>query len=236
MSSPEQLEDLHPSLWRASQLGRSVTRCVDTGFPSLSNQLVGNGWPTGTLIELLVQQPGVGEMRLLAPALAKVANRQIFMIQPPHPPQIMALAGLGIEPTNVLWVKSRTSADALWATEQVLRSGSVGGVLLWAPQIRPESLRRLHLSAGAGETLLWLLRPLSAAQDPSPSPLRLSVRPARGGITVEFVKRRGPIRDELLFLPLDGHLVRPHRSTPRETLPVNEHSSKPEALEAFVDR
>lgn len=37
--------------------------------PTLSHQLPGGGWSKGVLVALLVQQPGVGEMRLLAPAL-----------------------------------------------------------------------------------------------------------------------------------------------------------------------
>lgn len=53
------LEELHPSLWRASQLARSTTRCVDSGHRVLAGQLPGGGWPTGELTELLVRQPGV---------------------------------------------------------------------------------------------------------------------------------------------------------------------------------
>lgn len=195
-------EELHPAIWRASQLAHATTRCVDTGHPALSNQLGGSGWPTGTLIDLLVSQPGIGEMRLLAPALAKVAHKTIVLVQPPHTPQTIALASMGIGPSQAIWVKSKTSSDTLWAAEQVLRSGSCGAVLLWLTHARSESLRRLHLAAQAGETLFFVLRPLSVAQDSSPAPLRLSLRPAPGGLEVGFVKRRGPQRDEPLFLPL----------------------------------
>lgn len=198
-------EQLHPSLWRASQLARSAGRCIDTGHAALSNQLSGGGWPTGTLIDLLVQQPGIGEMRLLAPALRKVAHKSVVFLQPPHAPQAIALAGMGLAPSQLIWLKSESSADALWACEQVLRSGSCGAMLFWAKHIRPESLRRLHLASQAGETLFYALRPLAAAQDASPAPLRLSLRPAPGGIDIEFVKRRGPQRDEPLFLPLGGY-------------------------------
>lgn len=198
----QSLEELHPSLWRASALGRATTRCIDTGHVALSNQLVGRGWPTGTLIELLVQQPGIGEMRLLAPALAQVADRTIVMIQPPHTPQAIALAGLGISPSNVLWLTPKNTADSLWAAEQVLRSGSCGALLFWTNHIRTESLRRLHLVAQSGETMFSIQRPLAAAQDASPAPLRLSLRPAPGGLDIGFVKRRGPQRDEPLFVPL----------------------------------
>ncbi|MDM5181907.1 translesion DNA synthesis-associated protein ImuA [Massilia sp. DJPM01] len=203
-----QPEELHPSLWRASQLARCTTRCIDTGHAVLSKQLPNGGWPTGTLVDLLVQQPGIGEIRLLAPALRKVAHKSVVFLQPPHAPQAIALAGMGLAPSQLIWLiwlKSATSSDALWAAEQVLRSGSCGALLFWSTHVRPESLRRLHLAAQARETLFFALRPLAASQDASPAPLRLSLRPAPGGIEIGFLKRRGPQRDEPLFLPLAEH-------------------------------
>ena len=203
-------EALHPALWLASQLAHASTRCVDTGHPSLSAQLPGGGWPTGTLVELLLQQPGIGELRLLRPALAKVAQRRIVLLQPPHPPQALALAALGLAPSQLLWIRSARANDALWAAEQVLRSGSCGALLFWPGHARGETLRRLHLAAQSGDTLFFLMRPLAAAHDASPAPLRLSVRPAPGGLEIGFVKRRGPQRDASLFLPLTPSLLQRH--------------------------
>jgi len=216
-------EELHPALWRASQLARNHTRCVDTGHPSLSNQLPGGGWPTGTMVDLHVQQPGIGEVRLLAPALRAAADSKVVMLQPPHAPQTLALAAMGIEPSQLLWLRADRTADMLWAAEQVLRSGSCGALLFWQAQIRSESLRRLCLNAQAGETLFFMMRPLAAAQDPSPAPLRLALRPRAGGLEVEFVKRRGPQRDEPLFLPMTvgpAPRLQPHRDgTPAPAMP-----------------
>lgn len=208
-------ESLHPSLWRASQLARSATRCVDTGHAALSAQLPGGGWPTGSLVDLLVQQPGIGELRMLRPALAAVAKRRIVLLQPPHPPQALALAALGVPPSQLIWLRAGQTADALWAAEQVLRSGSCGALLFWQNQARAESLRRLHLAAQAGETLFFLMRPLAAQQDASPAPLRLALRPQAGGIEIDFVKRRGPARDASLFLPLTSYLVQRHAPVDR---------------------
>jgi protein ImuA len=211
MTTAPALEALHPSLWRASQLARGRTRCVDTGHPALSNQLPGGGWPVGTLVDLLVQQPGIGEMRLLAPALAKVADRRVVLLTPPHVPQALSLAALGIPPASAIWIRADRTADALWAAEQVLRTGSYGALLFWPGQstnsarmqhVRADSLRRLHLAAQQGETLFFNMRTLAAEVDASPAPLRLSVRPAPGGINIGFVKRQGPQRDEPLFLPM----------------------------------
>jgi len=212
-------EALHPALWRASQLARGHTRCVDTGFPTLSPQLPGGGWPMGTMVDLLLQQHGIGEMRLLAPALRTVAERRVVLLQPPHAPQALALAGLGLPPASVIWLRAERTGDMMWAAEQVLRSGSCGALLFWPDQVgsgsaryrpvRADNLRRLHLAAQAGETLFFMMRPLAAATDSSSAPLRLSLAPARGGINVGFVKRQGPARDELLFLPMQIGHVRP---------------------------
>lgn len=203
-------EDLHPSLWRASQLAHAHTRCIDTGHPALSAQLPGGGWPVGTLVDLLPQQPGIGELRLLRPALGAVAARQVVLLAPPHQPQALALAALGLQPSQLVWIRASRSADALWAAEQVLRSGSCGALLFWQNHARGESLRRLHLAAQCGDTLFFMFRPLAAAQDASPAPLRLALRPAAGGLDIDFVKRRGPLREAPLFLPLTPSLLQRH--------------------------
>jgi protein ImuA len=213
-------ETLHPSLWRASQLARGDVRCIDTGHAALSAQLPGGGWPTGTLVDLLLQQSGIGEMRLLRPALAAVAARRVVLLQPPHPPQALALAALGVAPAHLLWLRAERTADALWAAEQVLRSGSCGALLFWQGHerqgpVRSDSLRRLHLAAQGGDTLFFLMRPLAAARDASPAPLRLALRPQAGGIEIEFVKRRGPRRDAPLFLPLTSYLQQRHAPVDR---------------------
>ncbi|OTP78461.1 RecA/RadA recombinase [Caballeronia sordidicola] len=71
------------SLWRGTQLARAHGRTVDTGYAALSAELPGGGWPLGTMTELLLQQAGVGEMRLLGPAMAAVSNkRSIALIAP----------------------------------------------------------------------------------------------------------------------------------------------------------
>jgi protein ImuA len=134
-----------------------------------------------------------------------------MLLQPPHVPQALSLAAIGIPPTSALWLRADRTPDALWAAQQVLRSGSCGALLFWPGQsssgacqqyVRVDSLRCLHLAAQLGETLFFVMRPLGAATDASPAPLRLSVRPAPGGIHVGVVKRQGPQRDDALFLPM----------------------------------
>ncbi|CAD6542976.1 translesion DNA synthesis-associated protein ImuA [Paraburkholderia metrosideri] len=199
---PQYVESIHPALWRGAQLARAHGRTVDTGYAALSAELPGSGWPLGALVELLVQQPGIGEMRLLKPALAELSARPIALLQPPHVPNSLAFSYLGLPVERLMRLRAPKAADALWCAERVLQAKSCGALILWQQHIRTEALRRLHLAAQASETLLVLIRPLANAQDASPATLRLGVRPADGGLVVDVVKRRGPTRSEPLSINL----------------------------------
>ncbi|WP_074774567.1 translesion DNA synthesis-associated protein ImuA [Paraburkholderia fungorum] len=213
---------MHPALWRGAQLARCTGRTVDTGYEALSAELPGGGWPLGALMELLVQQPGVGEIRLLQPVLAAVSKRPVALIQPPHVSNGLAFSYLGLPAAKLVRIRAPRTADALWSAERILRTGSCGALLFWQPHIRTDALGRLHLAAQATETLLVLVRPLASAADASPAALRLGLRPAEGGLIVDVLKRRRPIRNETLSITLqpspillspDGR-VRRHSLTP----------------------
>ena len=195
-------EEIHPSLWRASQLARGGRRTLDTGYPALSTELPGGGWPIGALVDLLVQTPGVGEMRLLRPALSSLGEQPIALVQPPHIPDGLGLNYIGLPLDRLLQIKASKSADAFWSAEQILRAGSCGALILWAQHAQASSLRRLHLAAQSSETLFIMVRPLASAQDSSPALLRLALRPSAEGLMVDIVKRRGPTRAEPLSIPL----------------------------------
>lgn len=205
----------HPAVWRASQMGSFQTAATPTGYPALDSELPNGGWPSSTLIELLVQQAGIGEMRLLRPALQRIADsRRIVLLRPPYLPQAAAWMSWGLSPDKLLWVKASRSADALWSAEQILRNGSCGALLFWEAHARPESLRRLLLAAQSSDMLFWMLRPQACMPHASPAPLRLSLQPASGGIDINIVKRRGPHREESIHLPLDGSPAAPFAAIP----------------------
>jgi protein ImuA len=198
------VSELPHAVWRADQMGSCRNPVISTSHPELDRELPNGGWPASSLIELLLQQPGIGEMRLLRPTLAAIARqRRIALVQPPHLPQIAAWSGWGLAPERLLWIKTARSADALWSAEQILRSGSCGALLFWQTHVRSEALRRLHLAAQESDIVFWMIRPLSTAQDSSPAPLRLALRPASAGVAINIVKRRGPWRDDALYLRLD---------------------------------
>jgi len=208
-------ERIHPALWRASQLACPHGRHTDTGFDALSAQLPGQGWPLGALVEILTPQAGVGEIQLLRPALIRSREQHIALIQPPHKPQIAAWANWGGKPSQLLWIRPNQAADALWATEQILRGDTFGAAILWQDTVRDQSLRRLHLAAQQSGTLFIVIRPGAAAAQASPAPLRLAVKPSRQGLAVTILKRRGSTHEGLIELSLypNSHSLEPTHAT-----------------------
>jgi protein ImuA len=203
-------------VWRASEFAVSRTATCSTGFESLNRELPGRGWPRSALTEFLLQQAGIGEMQLLKPALRQLSQTQkIVLVQPPYLPQAMACKSWGMQIGNLLWIKVASTSDGLWATEQILKNGCCGAVILWQSNVRTESLRRLHLAAQSSDTCLWLMRPLSAQMDSSPASLRIALRPAAGGVALNIIKRRGPQHDQTLFIPLVDMPVARHVPEPK---------------------
>jgi protein ImuA len=184
------------ALWRGDALGSHAASSISSGYPRLDRELPGGGWPPSVLTELLWTQQGSGEFRLLAPALTALsrAGKTIILLAPPHLVFAPALAQWGIDIGQVMIVQSEKPADRLWAVEQVLKSASFGALLCWLPQARPDHLRRLQLAASSGEGLSFVFRPAAAQMESSPAPLRLlcEAKPA-GQISVEVIKRRGPV-------------------------------------------
>lgn len=196
-------ERIHPAVWRATQLARPARPTVATGFPALDHALPGQGWPVGQLIELLLQRPGCGELQLFRPALVRQApERSIALVHPPYPPCIQAWANWHLAPERLLWVEPSCPADALWATEQILRHNVCAAVFCWAQSLRPASLRRLHLLAQQSDTLCIVLRPASARRQASAAVLRLALQPCRLGVHLHIVKRQGAVSQAPLMLPL----------------------------------
>lgn len=220
------------AIWRADQMGSYATAITSSDYPALDAELPNKGWPASSLIELLVQQNGIGEMQLLRPALAAIAQqRRIALVQFPHSPQISAWLGWGLPMESLLWIKTARTADALWSAEQILRNGNCGALLFWQTHVRSESLRRLHLAAQGSDITFWLIRPLANAEDSSPSPLRLGLRPARAGIAIDIIKRRGPQRTEPLFVPLPTM-----PSTPLPILAPVSSTPSQSSHHAFLDK
>jgi hypothetical protein len=207
-----------PDIRRGGELARVASASVPTGFPRLDAELPGGGWPTGSLTELLPNHDGIGELRILGPALAALAraSKRLAWIAPPYLPYAPALAAAGIDLARILIVRTRTAHDALWAAEQALQSATCGAVLLWPSAAKYVALRRLQLAAERSQAVTVLFRQPSAAGEASPAGLRLALHTAAGGLAVQILKRRGAVCERPVIVTMsEPHAVdRPPPSEP----------------------
>ncbi len=165
-------EALHPALWRADQLGGGLQVVTASGFAVLDAELPGGGWPHRMLTELLLPHAGLGEMRLLAPALAAVARaarsargedgegagRCVMLFDPPAGLHAGALAALGLDARQWLIVRGRSPHGR--CVQTLARRGPLQHLLpsadvLWALE---QALKSGHV----GAILAWLAAPLKA--------------------------------------------------------------------------
>ena len=185
-----------PGVWRGGELEHVVHAVVPTGHARLDAELPGGGWPLGTLSEVLHDGAGIGEVRLLAGALARAAegDRLLAWVNPPHLPYAPALAQAGIALSSCLVVRPADREDCLWAAEQALKSGACGAVLLWMERFAEEYawLRRLQMASEAGRSMAVLFRSSAAEKHSTPSHLRVVVAREAGALKVRIPKRRGP--------------------------------------------
>ncbi|MCG1040935.1 MULTISPECIES: hypothetical protein [Mycetohabitans] len=80
------------------------------------------------MIELLIAQPGIGELRLLAPALRTLQPRAVVLINPPHTMQPLALHYWGLDSAH--WCVLRERRQAAEARLALAR-GRVLGTLIF---------------------------------------------------------------------------------------------------------
>lgn len=206
-------------MWQGDQLARASERTVPSGHATLDAQLPGAGWPSGSLTELLVEQGGVGEMRLVAPALRALtaqAGRHVLLVAPPWRPYACALKAWGVALERVIWVRAAED-EAAWVAEQALKQEGMGAVLLWQTKARADAVRRLQIAAQDSQALAFLVRPLAARNQSSPAPLRMTCAPVPppddanlnrrqwmqlAALCVDIFKRRGPPPAQPLVITL----------------------------------
>jgi len=189
-------------VWRGPSASAGGAAGIASGFAALDAELPGGGWPSAALTEILPAHEGIGELRILGPALAHLsaAGRTIAWIAPPYLPYAPALATAGINLSRIVIVRTANGRDALWAAEQALRSNACGAVLCWPDRPRFAELRRLQVAAEGGTAASFIFRKSAAAHESSPAPLRMSLQTAAGGLSVDVFKRRGgPLRRPVLI-------------------------------------
>lgn len=197
---------LSTDIWRASAADHLSRPGISSGFDILDRHLPGNGWPADGLTELLHHDWGIGEIRLIAPALAYLSqsqNRWIVLIGPPFIPYAPALYSQGIDLKKILVINPEHQKDKLWAMEKSLASQCCSAVLAWpeqyleylnpqypapqspAPQykeprrkglLKDKDIRRLQLACKNGNSWGIIFRPATVKKQASPAELRIHLQ------------------------------------------------------------
>lgn len=178
MATVVRLDDVLASrdLWRGGSMPAQAREpSCPTGLDALDAALPVGGWPQA-LTELLIPADGVGELRLLWPALARLSGQdgRIVLVAPPYLPYAPAWEAAGIR-LQALQVIEAEGTDALWAAEQCMRSGTCAAVLCWPRTSDDRILRRLQVASETGHTHGFAIRPAGAARNPSPATLRIAI-------------------------------------------------------------
>src|SRR6202789_2792635 len=200
-------------VWKVKDASAAPSRPVwSTGKSALDARLPGGGWPTASLIEVLLDDTGLGEVQLFLPALVecqrcagqdgtdsvRIAEAPwLVWIAPPHEPYAPALAQRGIDLRRLLVVRPAGATEALWAAEQALSSGVCAAVFLWLKGTDDRWLRRLKLAAESGGALGVLFRPERHRFESSPASLRLLMTQGEHETRLDLLKvqggRSGPV-------------------------------------------
>jgi protein ImuA len=187
-------------LWQASQTGAPYEHCQSTGFAAL-DQLLGGGWPQHQVIEL--QSPGFcAEVQLIQQAL-QTSDPELLQVWINPPAQLCAEYLLRQKQPlhQLLQLNALRPADALWAAELCLKSGSCADVLLWQHKVNLTQLKRLQLAAAQGQSQLYFFRPELAEHTLLPWTLSVQLSPLSAGLQIRLLKRKGGWSQQQLLLP-----------------------------------
>ena len=210
--------------WHAAPGGARPYSVINTGFSQLDKSIRIGGWPLGTSTEIGVDDYGIGELRMLMPALRNVlsSNRPyVVWIAPPYLPYSRALLKEHIDPSFLVVVNSSRVSDTLWAAEQVLLSNSCSALFIWTGghNLSHKETRRLQLATEKSGTWHVQFRHQRCLQQASAARMRLRLQSnAQGELLVNIDKQPLGVQTEQCLLSLSPHYEQWQR-IPTEQLP-----------------
>ncbi|MCJ8270379.1 MAG: translesion DNA synthesis-associated protein ImuA, partial [Psychrosphaera sp.] len=207
MSSILQLLQTKHLIWQANSLSQDPGNSIVSGFSELDGKLNG-GWPDKGIIELQCSPLGIGEVRLLLPALrqlslgkglgkelgkpeAKTQEPLYIWVAPPGRLNGQVLAEAGLPLANTLVASDISAKEAFWLSEKSLRSGCCAAVVLWCDELEPNQAKRLQLAAKEGNSLGFVIRPPSKVKQSLPVSIRMAATPHVQGLQLNITKRLG---------------------------------------------
>ena len=179
--------DFSPRTRRAAGIGA----CASSAS-AIEAKLPAGGWPFGSLVEIFAAEPGIADMALLFPLLAKLtcANRRVAIIAPPFALDPATLSAAGVSLDHVVQIYADNAEDH-WSAEQYLGGGTCAAVLQWLPLADYRLLRRLQDAAETSSALAIVFRPVHAIDQVSPAAMQLKIRRSATACEIEVIKQRG---------------------------------------------
>lgn len=177
----EQIEAVEMRRWGAGDVGQAVA----TGFEEVDRALARGGLLRGAVHEWLGPDEDRREWRPAFSILMHLAGRcagkrRVVWVGERAWPYGHALSRAGLLERSLL-VDARTAGERVWAAEVALRSQGVACVVADASGLDRVAVRRLQLSAEAGDAVGLLARPGSEAGEISSAATRWVVERAAGG-------------------------------------------------------
>jgi hypothetical protein len=197
---------------------------INTGFTELDHMLAIGGWPLGTTTEIGLINDGIGELRLLLPALRASLSHckpHIIWISPPYLPYSQALIKEQVDPHNLIVVTPKNMADTLWAAEQTLLSNSCSVLFTWTGKynLSQKETRRLQLAAEKSCTWHVQFRNQQCLQQPSAARMRLTLESTSiGKLLVSISKQPKGLGGQQCSLSISPHYEK-WQHIPTEFLP-----------------
>ncbi|MBD1581435.1 translesion DNA synthesis-associated protein ImuA [Pseudoalteromonas sp. S16_S37] len=174
-------------LWQGCEQTQSFER-VSTGINLLDEQLHG-GLPQQGVVE--IQSPsGIGELQLWLPYLQAKKDLTVF-INPPAHVNAHQLYHLGFDNKQLLLIQPTSAKEALWASEQCLKSHACSSVLLWHNTLAISQAKRLQLASEQGGASLFLFRSINEQHFSLPVALCLELSAHKQGMAVKIKKQKG---------------------------------------------
>ena len=196
MSTAAVLSDFFTAALREARSERPAS--LASRIPAL-DELTEGGFPVNALTELFIPHAGIGEVRMLLPALASLKHvTWVLPCDSEAAPYAPALADAGLDLDRQLFSIPSTPEEAFWCAEQAAASGETSAVVWLNPLVHGKdgaALARLDMAAHSTGTTIFLIRPSSMACTPSPAELRLMLRPGRSGTVHVRATRRGAFFD-----------------------------------------
>ena len=152
MSTAAVLSDFFTAALREARSERPAS--LASRIPAL-DELTEGGFPVNALTELFIPHAGIGEIRMLLPALASLKHvTWVLPCDSEAAPYAPALADAGLDLDRQLFSIPSTPEEAFWCAEQAAASGETSAVVVWLnPLVHGKdgaALARLDMAAHDG--------------------------------------------------------------------------------------